>query len=66
MSRWIEVDIENNIKKETIASRKECKKLVNEICTEGRCDQCCDYPHPEEYCKLRCPYFEKEDGIIEH
>ena len=64
MSRWIEVDQENNIRKETIASTEECKKLVNEICTESRCDQCCDYPHPEEYCTLRCPYFEKEDGII--
>lgn len=63
MSRWIEASQDHKTLTETIASKNECKKLINEVCTEDRCDQCCDYPHPE-YCTRRCPYFEKEDGII--
>jgi hypothetical protein len=63
MSRWIEASQDHKTLTETIANVDECKKLINEVCTEDRCDQCCDYPHPE-YCARRCPYFEKEDGVI--
>lgn len=63
MSRWIDVDERQHIISETVSSAKECRYLVNEVCTNDRSEQCCDFPHPD-YCELRCPHFTKEDGII--
>lgn len=60
MSRYIDtVDGEDKI---TIASMEECRHLYNEVCTEPRCDECCDFPAPELCAK--CKWFEKEDGVI--
>ena len=47
---------------ESIWSMDECKHLINETCTNPDSDECCDYPHPE-LCE-KCPFFEKEDGIV--
>lgn len=62
MSRWIEHDRDNRII-ETIADTEECKYLMNEVCTNPKSDQCCDFPH-HEYCEFCCPHFTKEDGVI--
>lgn len=62
MSRWLEVGDEGQYI-ETIADMDECKHLINEVCTNPDSQQCCDFPH-EEYCKHRCPFFTKEDGVI--
>lgn len=65
MSRWIDYNHDDRRINETIASEEECKYLINDVCTNPSSQQCCDFPHPEEYCKKRCPHFTKEDGIIE-
>ena len=64
MSRWADTREDGGIREE-IASMDECKWLINEVCCNDKSNECCDYPHPEEYCKKRCPHFTKEDGIIE-
>ena len=46
-----------------ILSMDECKYLVDEVCCNDKSEQCCDFP-ADEYCKNRCPFFTKEDGII--
>ena len=63
MSRNIEVDTGLGLVKETIESMTECRWLVNNVCTNDRCQECCDFPHPD-YCAKVCSLFEKEDGII--
>lgn len=40
----------------------ECRWLVNDVCCNDSSDQCCDFPHAEEYCKKRCPYFTPEEA----
>lgn len=64
MSRWADTREDGGIREE-IASMDECKWLINEVCCNDASQQCCDFPHPDEYCKKRCPHFTKEDGIIE-
>ena len=64
MSRWIDYDSDDQKINEVIACMDECKHLINDICTNPSSDQCCDFPHPTEYCKERCPYFTKEDGLL--
>lgn len=64
MSREIEYDREHRKIHEEISSMDECKHLINDVCTNPDSQQCCDFPHPEEYCKNRCPYFTKEDGLL--
>ena len=63
MSRWIEVDVKNQIIKETIASMDECRHLCNQVCCNDRSDQMAEFVDGE-YCK-KCPHFEKEDGHIQ-
>lgn len=61
MSRYLEC--ENGTYQEEIADMEECKHLINDVCTNPSSQECCDFPHPE-YCKLRCPHFTKEDGVL--
>lgn len=63
MSRWLEDDGHGGYCEE-LANIDECRYLINEVCCNDKSDQCCDFPHPEEYCAKCCPYFTKEDGII--
>lgn len=63
MSREIEYDRDGNRIHETIDSMDECKHLINDVCTNPSSQECCDFPHPE-YCKLRCPHFTREDGLL--
>ena len=63
MSRWLEED-RNGVYHEEVNSMDECKYLINEVCCNDKSEQCCDFPHPEEYCAKRCPHFTKEYGII--
>ena len=64
MSRWIEVDEELRLVKETIASWDECRHLCNEVCCNDLSDQCGQLVDAG-YCSKKCPHFTKEDGIIE-
>ena len=52
-----------DIESEGIASMDECKNLVNGVCSDDLSDQCCSFVDPE-YCRSKCPRFQKEDGII--
>ena len=61
MSRYL--DSENGTYQEEIADMEECKRLINDVCTNPDSEMCCDFPHPE-YCLYRCPYFNKEDGVL--
>ena len=63
MSRWLE-KLPDGTYKEDIYDRDGCKWLVNEVCCNDRCNWCCDFPAPEEDCKI-CEYFEKEDDETE-
>lgn len=64
MSRWIEVDEEHRLVKETIASMDECRHLCNEVCCNDMSDQVGEFVD-SRYCSSRkCPHFSKEDGII--
>lgn len=63
MSRWMEKDGKGNIL-QGIISMDECRYLIDGVCCNDKSEQCCDFPHPEEYCAKRCPFFTKEDGII--
>ena len=62
MSRYIEVDIERGIIKETIESMDRCRCLCNDVCCNERSDQAWELV--AEQCCLHCPHFEREDGII--
>ena len=55
----------NGVILQGIISMDECRHLIDEVCCNARSDMCCDFPH-EEYCNNRCPFFEKEDGVIEN
>lgn len=63
MSRWMEKGADGVIR-QGIVSVKECRYLIDEVCCNDKSDQCCDFPHPEEYCARQCPHFTKEDGVI--
>lgn len=64
MSREIEYDPQGRRIHEKISDMDECKHLINDVCTNPSSQECCDYPHPTEYCKKRCPFFTKEDGLL--
>ena len=63
MSRWMEKDSDGTIR-QGIISMDECRYLIDEVCCNDKSEQCCDFPHPEEYCAKHCPHFTKEDGVI--
>ena len=63
MSRIIEVDEEYKIVIETIASMDECRCLCNEVCCNDLSDECGSFVD-SEFCRKKCPHFQKEDGII--
>lgn len=63
MSRWMERGSDGTIR-QGIISMDECRYLIDEVCCNDKSQQCCDFPHPEEYCAKSCPFFTKEDGVI--
>ena len=50
---------------EEIESMEICKWRYNDVCANDKCPDLADYPYPSNKCEGSCPYFEKEDGIIE-
>ena len=54
----------DGIIRQGIVSMDECRYLIDEVCCNDKSQQCCDFPHPEEYCAKQCPFFTKEDGKI--
>lgn len=50
---------------EEIESMEICKWRYNDVCCNDECPELADYPYPSNKCEGSCPYFEKEDGIIE-
>lgn len=64
MSRNIEVDLENKCIVETVQSMQDCRHLCNDVCCNELCDNVGEFVDPD-YCRLACPHFTKEDGIIE-
>lgn len=52
---------------EEIESIKVCRWQINEVCCNDKSEYVADYPYPSTICESKgiCPYFEKEDGIIE-
>ena len=63
MSRWMKEGSDGVIQ-QGIISMDECRYLIDEVCCNDKSQQCCDFPHPEEYCAKLCPFFTKEDGKI--
>lgn len=63
MSRWMEKGSDGVIR-QGIISMDECRYLIDDVCCNDQSEQCCDFPHPIEYCKKRCPHFTKEDGAL--
>lgn len=63
MSRYIKVDVDRRLVKETIASMDECWHRINDVCCNDMIERC-GYLVNTEYCRKQCPHFQKEDGII--
>lgn len=59
MSRWIEKKPGGrwNV---TIDNPEDCKYMYNETCCNADSEEVGDFPD-REFCKERCPHFEKED-----
>ena len=62
MSRWIDIEPKHGIIKEVIASMKECRNQINEVCCDAFSPKC-GYLIGDGDCK-DCPHFVEEDGII--
>lgn len=59
MSRYMQKNIHGEWE-EIVEDKDQCRYLIDEVCCNADCDQCADFPDPEEYCP-KCEHFTPEE-----